>query len=786
TDKCYSETITKDFIITAPAAVVPQSPDPVNASACAYADQAALDAAFATFKLGFGVTGGCDAKGEFIGNPMAPTLCQGGTVSVSYKITDKCYTETITKDFTITAPAAVVPQSPDPVNASACAYADQAALDAAFATFKLGFGVTGGCDAKGEFIGNPMAPTLCQGGTVSVSYKITDKCYTTTITKDFTITAPAAVVPQSPDPVNASACAYADQAALDAAFATFKLGFGVTGGCDAKGEFIGNPMAPTLCQGGTVSVSYKITDKCYTTTITKDFILTAPAQVVLPVAPDTFSGSACNYADQAALVTAFEAFKAGFGVTGGCDPKGSFVGDPILPTLCEGGTVTVSFMITDKCYSNTITRDFTILKSDLLSVERPADKTVVCGEDVDAAFAAWISGFKFTGGCLGNVDATDLSQFVKPQIGVPLVIEYIVSNRCERVVKTSTFLITPCTTPICTYTQGAYGNIGGIACAGGVSYTTKALIAKSLSTYPGGTMRIGLVGKSVLVSNNPVDIDAVIAVLPGGGASKVLLNGNPQISALPASYLKKGNINNTLLAQTITLGLNLGIDSELGNFKLQAGILAIAEPVGGCGSKDPKVRTCNPDGTVSNEYTYYTIPGNVVSKLGGGKTVGDLFNLANQALGGGDTYGLSLSDIASLVDLINNVFDECRISMGYNMQPLACVATEETIVTQPTTPETTVVEETGKGSKKADFDAYPMPFKNYITIRYNFDYASDVKIELFNTSGVLLSSKTDTDSYSGKEYNFNIDFYVGKFQVYILKITTSKGSSSKKIISDGN
>ena len=136
--------------------------------------------------------------------------------------------------------------------------------------------------------------------------------------------------------------------------------------------------------------------------------------------------------------------------------------------------------------------------------------------------------------------------------------------------------------------------------------------------------------------------------------------------------------------------------------------------------------------------------------------------------------------------MINNTFDKCRISIGYNIQPLACVATEETIVTQPTTPETTVVEETSKGSKKADFDAYPMPFKNYITIRYNFEYASDVKIELFNTSGVLLSSKTDTDSYSGKEYNFNIDFYVGKFQVYILKITTSKGSSSKKIISDGN
>ncbi|EJL60979.1 T9SS type A sorting domain-containing protein, partial [Flavobacterium sp. CF136] len=459
---------------------------------------------------------------------------------------------------------------------------------------------------------------------------------------------------------------------------------------------------------------------------------------------------------------------------------------PVAPNLCQGGTTSVSYVVTDKCYTTTITKDFTITKVDLLNVSSPPNKTVICGEDADAAFVAWIAGFKYTGGCLGNVQATDLSQFVKPQLGVPLVIEYVVSNNCETIKKVSTFLITPCITPICTYTQGYYGNIGGMSCAGGVPYTTKALIAKSLSTYPGGTMTIGLVGKSVLVSNNPTDINAVIEVLPGGGASKVLSNGNPHISALPPQYLKKGVINNTLLAQTITLGLNLGIDSELSKFKLQAGILAVAEPAGGCGSKTPKERSCNPDGTVSNEYKFYTIPNTVVSKLGGDKTVGDLFNLANQALGGGNTNGASLSDIASLVDLINNAFDQCRISIGYNIPPLACVATQEPIVAETsTTTETVVVESSGKESNKASFVAYPVPFKNYIIIHYNFDYASDVKIELFDLSGTLLSSKTDTNSYLDKEYTFNIDFYIGKFQAYILKVTTSKGSSTKKIISAG-
>ena len=634
--------------------------------------------------------------------------------------------------------------------------------------------------------GTTLTPTIDKAGTYTLTVTDPINGCQASDTVLVTNTPPTPIDIVCPADNIKSSCFYVDQAAVDAAFEIFKQGFTASGGNGTlTTSGLENLTPPALC-GGSVTVNFNVTDSCgLQKSCSATFTITAPAAVV-PVSPDPFTASACAYADQAALDAAFAAFKQGFSVSGGCDPKGVFEGNPVAPNLCQGGTTSVSYVVTDKCYTTTITKDFTITKVDLLNVSSPPNKTVICGEDADAAFVAWIAGFKYTGGCLGNVQATDLSQFVKPQLGVPLVIEYVVSNNCETIKKVSTFLITPCITPICTYTQGYYGNIGGMSCAGGVSYTTKALIAKSLSTYPGGTMTIGLVGKSVLVSNNPTDIDAVIEVLPGGGTSKVLLNGNPHISALPPPYLKKGNINNTLLAQTITLGLNLGIDSELSKFKLQAGILAVAEPAGGCGSKTPKERSCNPDGTVSNEYKFYTIPNTVVSKLGGDKTVGDLFNLANQALGGGNTNGASLSDIASLVDLINNAFDQCRISIGYNIPPLACIATQEPIVAETsTTTETVVVESSGKESNKASFVAYPVPFKNYIIIHYNFDYASDVKIELFDLSGTLLSSKTDTNSYLDKEYTFNIDFYIGKFQVYILKVTTSKGSSTKKIISAG-
>jgi hypothetical protein len=128
-------------------------------------------------------------------------------------------------------------------------------------------------------------------------------------------------------------------------------------------------------------------------------------------------------------------------------------------------------------------------------------------------------------------------------------------------------------------------------------------------SYPSATMRIGLPGHSILFSNTDADKNAIIAVLPGGGSSYKLLAGDPHVSALTGSFssylTKKGTINNTLLAQTITLGLNLGIDDTLGGFGLQAGKLATAAPQGGCGSNIPMPRGCSIGegyGSIVNDY----------------------------------------------------------------------------------------------------------------------------------------------------------------------------------------
>ncbi|MFB3388927.1 hypothetical protein Q7C23_15850, partial [Flavobacterium sp. LAR06] len=195
---------------------------------------------------------------------LTPTIDKAGTYALTVTNPVNGCQKADTVVITMTPPTPIVIVCPPDNIKSSCDYVDQAAVDAAFEIFKQGFTVSGGDGTlTPSGLENLTAPLLC-GGSVTVNYSVTDTCgQQKSCSATFTITTPAAVVPQSPDPVNASACAYADQAALDAAFETFKSGFGVSGGCDPKGEFIGNPMAPTLCQGGTVSVSYKITDKCY-------------------------------------------------------------------------------------------------------------------------------------------------------------------------------------------------------------------------------------------------------------------------------------------------------------------------------------------------------------------------------------------------------------------------------------------------------------------------------------------------------------------------------------------
>src|SRR5678815_156458 len=156
---------------------------PATVLACDFANQAALDAAFATWLATATKGGGC-APVLTNSTATAPVLCTGGTVTVTFTATDKCETKTATATYTVTPPAPVVVAAPAAATVLACSFADQAALNAAFATWLAGASASGGCAAV---LGNgtPTAPVLCTGGTVTVTFTASDKCETKTATSTY-------------------------------------------------------------------------------------------------------------------------------------------------------------------------------------------------------------------------------------------------------------------------------------------------------------------------------------------------------------------------------------------------------------------------------------------------------------------------------------------------------------------------------------------------------------------------------------------------------------------------
>ncbi|GAA4316656.1 hypothetical protein GCM10023164_13420 [Christiangramia aestuarii] len=84
---------------------------------------------------------------------------------------------------------------------------------------------------------------------------------------------------------------------------------------------------------------------------------------------------------------------------------------------------------------------------------------------------------------------------------------------------------------------------------------------------------------------------------------------------------------------------------------------------------------------------------------------------------------------------------------------------------------------------KPGFDVAPVPFKDQVKVKYDFDYTSDVQIQFYNLNGSLLRTYTDKAVSSGDQTQINIDFALRSNQVYIIRVQTDRESFSKNILS---
>ena len=301
---------------------------------------------------------------------------------------------------------------------------------------------------------------------------------------------------------------------------------------------------------------------------------------------------------------------------------------------------------------------------------------------------------------------------------------------------TATVTVKLCETGFCTYTQGYYGNKGGKACFQGQKITTKGLIQKALLVGPIILGKASL-NKTFTVSYNAAD--TVIMILPGGGPSAALTySGNRTPSTLPANMLKNGRIHNGLLAQTLTLALNMRVNEGLCEFELLSGKYLITQDKTKCGSDS--VKNC--------AYHSYRLNNKIVQALGIENTVSGLLEMANKALAGVLPGGLSYSDINGAVDLINNAFDGCRVGW-YSDSIVYC---------KDVTP---ISSNLNNGFVQPEKEivipqvvAYPNPFRDQVTFRILMPENGKGSLSIYTATGQLLATVFEQHIAAGNMFTY--------------------------------
>jgi hypothetical protein len=272
----------------------------------------------------------------------------------------------------------------------------------------------------------------------------------------------------------------------------------------------------------------------------------------------------------------------------------------------------------------------------------------------------------------------------------------------------------------CTYTQGYWGNRNGLA------------KLPSLLTTP---LTIGRNNYSIVIPANTSSVQSAAklnSMMPGGGSPAVLNynSGGPcsimNTNCINQYLTSQKRFNNVLLAQTITLSLNVRLtgNGNLSTFPIKSTYITTAN--GGCVKLN------------SNVVNYLTANGTKNA------TISDLLNLANDVLGRVKPAGSggvpSLSDINSAIDAINNIFDECKKFTGYQSY---C----------PTATLTVSATEDVKGVQQgADLkvDAYPNPFNDRVQFVIHSSVSGKARLEVFSLLGQKLQTVYDGNVSAGK------------------------------------
>jgi hypothetical protein len=237
--------------------------------------------------------------------------------------------------------------------------------------------------------------------------------------------------------------------------------------------------------------------------------------------------------------------------------------------------------------------------------------------------------------------------------------------------------------------------------------------------------------------------DEIINYLPGGGPSAQYIG-----DVLP-------NSKNTLIAQLLTLALNMGLNADLALFRLPESGVIYTQRTGDCGT-----------GTASGSCMAYSF-----NEIGKNMTIGELYAAASSALVSG-TNG-ERSAYANVADAINRAFDECaKICIPettVDPSNLLTFATNQ----RPTATAT---------SRNLKVKAYPNPFTDRIFINFTSPVTGKAVVEIFDMSGRRLAeiNKGQVNAFAENKVEYMVPTSARTAIIY--KVTVGSYSITGRMI----
>ncbi|APG61102.1 hypothetical protein LPB144_12125 [Christiangramia salexigens] len=211
-----------------------------------------------------------------------------------------------------------------------------------------------------------------------------------------------------------------------------------------------------------------------------------------------------------------------------------------------------------------------------------------------------------------------------------------------------------------------------------------------------------------------------------------------------------------------------------------------------------------PDDNICNTFTtcldYGLVFTNAPSSISGMSLLealnargGGIYNLARQSVAAllnackGDV-NYELSSAQEVIDYVNANFNNASAAGSYldMLNNAGCTLGGSRATTAPSlTCPVPVTSKPGKNKSAvtSGFKASPVPFKDNLTIQYEFDYVSDVTIQVFDLKGQLLKTFKDKNVTKGDTKQLDLNMRSQANQVYILRMQTKKDVFTKNIIS---